>query len=81
VPVAELHAELSRRAGGRYPRAQLAWDLARLRRERRLVSAGRLRIDLGVATGFATARKRSVLWVEDESGAGQYYQTFRMIDA
>jgi hypothetical protein len=61
-----------------YTRTQFAWDLARLRRERRLVHEG-LRIDLGVATGHAAARSSRVVWVEDESGAGQYYETFRML--
>jgi hypothetical protein len=61
-----------------YTRAQFAWDLARLVRERRLVHTG-WRIDLGVATGTATSRASRVVWVEDESGAGQYYQSFRML--
>jgi hypothetical protein len=61
-----------------YTRAQFAYDLARLRQERRLVHAG-LRLDLGVATGMATSRSGRVVWVEDESGAGQYYQSFRMV--
>jgi hypothetical protein len=61
-----------------YTKAQFAYDLARLRQERRLVHAG-LRLDLGVATGMATSRSGRVVWVEDGSGAGQYYQSFRMV--
>ena len=67
-------------ASGRrgYGRAQFAWDLARLKRERRLVHEG-WRLDLGVATGTDTSRPSQVVWVEDESGAGQYYRLFRML--
>jgi hypothetical protein len=69
------HVAASRRG---YSRAQFAWDVARLRRERRLVHAGR-RLDLGVATGHAAARPSQVVWVEDDTGAGQYYRFFRML--
>ncbi len=80
VALPELREQvIHMQAHARYTRAQFAFDLARLRRERRLVHEGR-RIDLGVATGHATARSRQVVWVEDESGAGQYYQTFRMLE-
>jgi hypothetical protein len=72
VPLVELRDEL---AG---TRAQFAWDLARLRRERRLVVAGR-RIDLGVATGHAAARRSRVVWIEDDGGGGSYFQSFRLI--
>src|SRR5262249_7686399 len=58
VPLVELRAAL---VGG--TRAQFAWDLARLRRERRLTVDGR-RLELGVATGHATARRSRVVWLE-----------------
>jgi hypothetical protein len=73
VPLVELRDEL---AG--YTRAQFAWDLARLRRERRLVVAGR-RIDLGVAAGHATERRSRVVWIENDGGGGSYFQSFRLI--
>ena len=59
-------------------RAQFAWDIARLQRERRLVLGDR-RIDLGIATGQATARRSRVVWIEAEHGGGAYYETFRLI--
>jgi hypothetical protein len=61
-----------------YTKAQFAWDVARLRRERRLVVGGR-RIEIGVATGHATARRSRVVWIEDDAGSGAWYETFRMI--
>jgi hypothetical protein len=73
VPLVELRDEL---AG--CTRAQFAWDVARLRRERRLVVGGR-RIDLGVAAGHATGRRSRVVWIEDEGGGGRYFQSFRLI--
>jgi len=73
VPLVDVRAEL---AG--YTRAQFAWDLARLRRERRLVVDGR-RVDLGVATGHATLRRSRVVWLEDDAGGGAWYESFRMI--
>ena len=59
-------------------RAQFAWDLARLRREQRLVHDGH-RIDLGIATGGAAGQRSRVVWIEDERGGGAYYETFRLI--
>ena len=73
VPLVDVRAEL---AG--YTRAQFAWDVARLRRERRLVIDG-CRIDIGVATGHAAARRSRVVWLEDDGGGGAWYETFRMI--
>ena len=70
VALVDLRAEL------RCSRAQFAWDFARLRRERRLVVDGR-RVDLGIATGHATARRSRVVWLEDDGG-GAYYATFRL---
>jgi hypothetical protein len=59
-------------------RAQFAWDMARLRRERRLVVDG-CRVEIGVATGHATARRSRVVWIEDDGGGGAYYESLRMI--
>jgi hypothetical protein len=73
VPLVELRDEL---AG--YTRAQFAWDVARLRRERRLVVGGR-RIDLGVAAGHSTGRRSRVVWIENDGGGGSYFQSFRLI--
>jgi len=79
VPLVDLIPAVARAAGRRsYSRAQFAWDIARLRRERRLQHDGR-RVLLDVATGTATSQKRSVVWIEDESGAGQYYGSFRLV--
>ena len=77
VDIVDLWPEIARAAGrDRYSRAQLAWDLARLRAERGLVlPEGRIVLD--VATGRAAASRR--IWVEDASGAGQYYRSFRLV--
>jgi hypothetical protein len=72
VPLVELRDEL----GG--TRAQFAWDLARLRRERRLVVGGR-RLDLGVATGHAAGHRSRVVWIENDGGGGTYFATFRLL--
>lgn len=71
VPLVDVRAEL---AG--YTRAQFAWDVARLWRERRLVCDGR-RVEIGVATGHATARRSRVVWLERDAG-GAWYESFRM---
>ena len=73
----EIFADLKAERSG-YTRAQFAFDLARLKSERRLVVDAQ-RVDLGVATGLATQKKRSVFWIEDERGAGQYFATFRLL--
>lgn len=79
VDLAEMVAAVGRAAGRRtYSRAQFAWDIARLRRERRLEHDGR-RVLLDVATGTAPVQRRRVVWIEDESGAGQYYGSFRLV--
>jgi hypothetical protein len=78
VPLVELRDELARRR--EQTRAQFSWDVARLRRERRLIHDGQ-RIDLGVATGAAPSRRSSVVWIEDDSGAGLFYQSFRLVPA
>jgi hypothetical protein len=72
VPLVELRDQLDG------TRAQFAWDLARLRRERRLVIAGR-RLDLGVATGHAAGHRSRVVWIENDGGGGSYFQSFRLI--
>lgn len=59
-------------------RAQFAWDVARLRRERRLVVDGR-RLDLGVATGHAAGARSRVVWIENDGGGGSYFAWFRLI--
>jgi hypothetical protein len=73
APLVDIRAQLSG-----YTRAQFAWDLARLRRERRLVVDGR-RIEIGVASGHATARRSRVVWLEDDAGGGAYYDSFRLL--
>jgi hypothetical protein len=73
VPLVELRDELTG-----YTRAQFAWDLARLRRERRLAIGGR-RLDLGVATGHAAAHRSRVVWIENDGGGGSYFASFRLI--
>lgn len=76
VPLVEVRAAL---AG--YTRAQFAWDLARLVRERRLVVDGR-RVEIGVASGHATRRRSRVVWLEpDAAGGGAWYETFRLTAA
>jgi hypothetical protein len=73
VPIVELRDEL---ADG--TRAQFAWDVARLRRERRLIIGDR-RLDLGVATGHAAAHRSRVVWIENDGGGGSYFASFRLI--
>jgi hypothetical protein len=79
VALADMIAAVGRAAGRRtYSRAQFAWDIARLRRERRLQHDGR-RVFLDVATGATPTARRRAVWIEDESGAGQYYESFRLV--
>lgn len=73
VPLVELRAQLRGTT-----RAQFAWDLARLRRERRL-AIGAARIDLGVATGHAASQRARVVWIENDGGGGSYFASFRLI--
>ncbi|MFM2246069.1 MAG: hypothetical protein RL071_2143 [Pseudomonadota bacterium] len=56
-------------------RAQLAWDLWRLRRDRALCSGG-LRLCLAPATGGAVQHKDVVLMLEDDEGRGQWHRSF-----
>ena len=81
IRLVDAAAELARGLGRPYPRSQLSWDIARLLRERRLEHSDGRRLDLGVATGGAALRRRQVLWIEDESGRGQYYVDLRMLSA
>jgi hypothetical protein len=74
VPLVEVRAAI----GG--TRAQFAWDLARLRRERRLALPDGRRIDLGIATGHAATQRSRVVWIEDESGGGAFYETIRLLE-
>jgi len=73
VPLVELRDELTEGT-----RAQFAWDVARLVRERRLAIGGR-RLDLGVATGHQAARRSRVVWIEDDVGGGCYFSSFRLV--
>lgn len=61
-----------------YPRAQFAYDLWRLRRDRCLAHNG-WRLVLGSATGGSTRDKKRVFWLEDADGNGQYYLTLRFV--
>ena len=61
-----------------YPRAQFAYDLWRLRRDRCLAADG-WRLTLGTATGGSTRDKSRVLWLEDGRGGGQYHLTLRFV--
>jgi hypothetical protein len=79
VALVDLIPAVGRAAGRRsYSRAQFAWDIARLRAQRRLTHAGR-RVLFDVATGGAASSRRRVVWIEDESGVGQYYGSFRLV--
>ena len=72
APLVAIRAKLA------YARAQFAWDLARLRRERRLSLANK-RLDLGIATGHSTSRRSRVVWIEDDGGGGAFYETLRFV--
>jgi hypothetical protein len=75
VALLDLWPEVGRAAERRkYSRAQFVWDIARLRSEQGLaLPQGRISMD--VATG-APGR---ALWIEDETGTGQYYRSFRLV--
>jgi len=55
-----------------YGRFNMAWDLASLRRKGLLEQKG-FRLNLGAATGSSTKNKKSVLYIEEGAGRGQYY--------
>ena len=57
-----------------YTRANLAFDLFRLRRAGHL-SDERRRLALGTAAGGTTRDKKAVLWIEEAPGTGQYYHS------
>lgn len=61
-----------------YSRAQLCYDLWRLRRDRALTVDG-WRLSLGSATGDSTRDKKRVFWLEDDRGRGQYFLTLRFV--
>ncbi len=57
-----------------YTRAQFAWDVLRLRREKALIHKNR-RLNLGVATGSSASKKSRVIFFEDEQGNGEFKLT------
>ncbi|MEQ8764083.1 MAG: hypothetical protein RL885_09155 [Planctomycetota bacterium] len=57
-----------------YSRVQFAWDVLRLRREKKLTQNG-IRLNLGVATGSTASQKKRVIYFEDEEGNGEYKLT------
>lgn len=59
-----------------YPRHQLAWQLARLRRDG-VLERGGVRLDLGAATGGSTRDKQNVLYIPVGAKSGQYYGSLR----
>ncbi len=75
VALLALWPEVARAADRRkYSRAQFVWDIARLRSEQGLaLPQGRISIDV------ATGAPGQALWIEDESGTGQYYRSFRLV--
>ncbi len=80
VPLVALVPRVGKAAGRRrYTRAQFVWDLARTRSERGLVLPQGRRIAVDVATGAAAPA--GSLWIEDESGSGQYYRTLRLLES
>ena len=79
VPLVALVPLVGRAAGRkRYTRAQFVWDLARTRSERGLLLPQGRRIAVDVATGAGAPA--GALWIEDESGTGQYYRTLRLLE-
>ncbi len=59
-----------------FPRYQLAYQLAALRRDGMLEKNG-LRLDLGAATGGSTRDKTNVLYIPVGATSGQYYGSLR----
>jgi hypothetical protein len=57
-----------------YGRARFAYDVAKLRREKRLEQNG-WRLNLGVATGGTAQEKKRVVYFEDGNGEGEYKLT------
>src|SRR5262245_24054243 len=70
VSLVEIRAELAT------TRAQFAWDIARLARDKRL-KVGGCRIDFGIATGSQLGRSRTV-WLENDAGGGAFFATLRL---
>lgn len=80
VDLLELVPRVGSAAGRRrYARAQFVWDLARLRSERGLVLPQGQRIAVDVATGAGAPA--GALWIEDETGTGQYYRALRILES
>ncbi len=80
VPLAGLVPAVGSAAGRRsYSRAQFVWDLTRLRSERGLQLPEGRRIAVDVATGAGAPGR--ALWIEDETGTGQYYRSLRLLPA
>jgi hypothetical protein len=59
-----------------FSRHQLAWQLAKLRRDGVLEKGG-VRLDLGAATGGSTRNKQDVLYIPVGAKNGQYYGSIR----
>lgn len=73
-----FRADPSARRFVAYSRAQLCYDLWRLRRDRGLSHDG-WRLTVAPATGASTKDKSRVFWLEDDRGAGQYHLTLRFV--
>jgi hypothetical protein len=61
-----------------YSRAQFAYDLYRLMRDKTLSCDG-YRLSLGTATGDSTRDKKRVFFIENDRGRGQYHLTLRFV--
>lgn len=80
VALVDLVPRVGSAAGRRrYSRAQFVWDLARLRSEKGLALPQGRRIAVDVATGAGAPAR--AMWIEDESGTGQYYRTLRLLES
>ncbi|MBI4864286.1 MAG: hypothetical protein HY815_29115 [Candidatus Riflebacteria bacterium] len=74
----KLLDEADRRHFVSYGRVEFVRDLLRLRKERGL-KVGEHRVDLGVAVAGAATQRRRAFWLEDESGTGMFYSSFRLV--
>ena len=75
----KFHEEPSAHNYRGYTRAQLAYDVLRLRKAGALTQAGK-RINFGVATGTTASKKSRVLYMEDGDGKGEYKLTVYFTD-
>lgn len=73
-----FRADPSARRFEPYSRAQLCYDLWRLRRDRVLTQDG-WRLTVAPATGASTKDKSRVFWLEDDRGQGQWHLTLRFV--